>query len=64
MKKFVIIFFSATSLICCQNKEKNTTVENINNDIDFIIENRLLRAVFLLVWADLYFFIMNIQQKK
>lgn len=43
MKKFVIIFFSATSLICCQNKEKNTTVENINNDIDFIKKHMRLQ---------------------
>lgn len=43
MKKFVIIFFSATSLICCQNKEKNTTVENINNDIDFIKKHMKLQ---------------------
>lgn len=43
MKKFVIIFFSATSLICCQNKEKNTTVENINNDIDLIKKHMKLQ---------------------
>jgi hypothetical protein len=43
MKKFVIIFFSATTLICCQNKEKNTTVENINNDIDLIKKHMKLQ---------------------
>jgi hypothetical protein len=43
MKKFVIIFFSATSLICCQNKEKNATVENINNDIDLIKKHMKLQ---------------------
>lgn len=42
MKKLIITFFSATTLICCQNKNKET-VESINNDIDLIKKHMKLQ---------------------